>query len=94
MVVGVLCPVTCCSGRLGRIMWYVVGHLARGGLHGGFVMFAYSMHAYRYMLLVVSWVMIAGGYTVLVMSVSFESSCYVRTTHPHNTMHCWAAWFA
>ena len=40
-------------------------------------------------------VMIAGGYTSLVMSVSFESSCYARTTHPHYaTPHHWTACFA
>ena len=61
---------------------------------GGGVVFACSMRAYGYMLLVLSWVMIAGGYTALVMSVSFESSCYARTTHPHYTTHHWAAWFA
>ena len=33
-------------------------------------------------------VMVAGGYTVLVMSVFLELTCNARTTHRYNTTHC------
>ena len=70
MVVGALCPVTCCSGPLGQ------GEGCLSCLHTGICSWSCSG------------VMIAGGYTVLVMSVFLELTCNAHITHRYSTMHC------